>query len=197
MAFTYTVNRPVYDEKNLRPGTAVHYEVGTVANGDFIEGNGIVVMCTPLVLEIELFNVHTLEFEQVSVPIEDFVKSSVVLQVLTVEDGIGSEPTGAIPTDIYPPDEVSDLRVEYNDTVNTFYWSNPGDNDFSHIKIFRDGMLLANNITVELFSENTLAPDVTYTYTIATVDKIGNESAGKHITFTMNKAGDKTLNIGV
>ena len=193
MAFTYTVSKPNYDEKSLLPGTAVNYKAGTVANGDFKEGNGIVVMCTPLVLEIDLFELQTLEFERISVPVENFISGLVSLKVLTIEDGIGNEPTGAIPTDLTPPDEVGDLRVEHRDTTATLYWTNPTV-DFDHVKLFRDGMLVNGNITGTTIVQNLLAPDVTYIYTLTTVDAAGNESSGRDIEFTMNSAGDTTVN---
>lgn len=193
MAFTYTVSKPNYDENSLLPGTAVNYTTGTVANGDFKEGNGIVVMCTPLVLEIELFELQTLSFERVSVPVEQFMDGTVELKVLTIEDGVGTEPTGAIPTDLTPPDEVGDLRVEHTDTSATLYWTNPTV-DFHHAKLFRDGMLVDGNVTGTTIVQTMLAPDVTYIYTITTVDAAGNESTGREIEFTMNSLGDTTVN---
>lgn len=197
MAFVYTVNKPNYNEVDLIPGTAVHYKAGTVADGNFTEGNGIVLMCTPLNLEIELFDVHIRDFVRVSVPVDDFVAGNVVMQVLTIEDGTGVEPTGAIPTDIIPPSEVTALRVEYTDTSAAFYWTNPTEADFNVLNIYRDSVLVADSVTIETITELGLASGQEYTYTFVTHDSSGNMSAGKSITFTTNAVGDTTVNLAV
>lgn len=194
MAFIYTVSKPNYNEKTLLPGTAVHYQAGTVAGGDFKEGNGIVVLCTPLLLEIDLFELHLKVFERIVVPIEDFVASKIRLQVLTIEDGVGNEPTGSIPTDIYPPEEVDSLRAEHTDTSITFYWNNPSA-DFAYTKVLRDNVIVANNLLGSTLVESALTPGTMYFYKFVTVDPLGNESPGQFISIVMNAAGDKTINL--
>ena len=194
MAFTYTVNKPNFNEKSLLPGTALNYRAGSVATGNFKEGNGIVVMCTPLVLEIDLFELHSLTFERISIPVDDFIKNKVTLQVLTIEDGIGSEPTGAEPTDIYPPDAVTNLRAEHTDTSVSLYWENPAD-DFDHAKVLVNGAVVNDSVTGETIVQNMLTPGDFYEFTIVTVDAAGNESEGASISLTLNAAGDTTINL--
>ncbi|MGA4519214.1 fibronectin type III domain-containing protein [Solibacillus silvestris] len=196
MAFTYTVSKPNFNDKSLLPGTALNYRAGSVATGDFKEGNGIVVMCTPLVLEIDLFELHTLTFQRISIPVDDFIKNKVTLQVLTIEDGIGNEPTGAIPTDIYPPEPVNNLRAEYTDTTVSLYWDNPLD-DVDHVKVLLNDTVEHDNITGTTVVQTMLQPDTTYRFAVIVVDAAGNESESRNIEVTMNAVGDTTINLAI
>ncbi|MGM7682869.1 hypothetical protein ACSVDA_12015 [Cytobacillus sp. Hm23] len=187
--FTYTTNKEVFNDRDFLPGTAVHFQTGTVEEGDFKEGNAIVVLSTFLNLEVDLFNIHTYEFERISVPIESYINGKVKLKVLTIEGG----DTGSEPTDIYPPGEVLGLYVEHSDTINNFFWTNTS-SDYHHIKILRDGIEVST-VNAESFSETeVLSPGTEHTYTFISVDIAGNESNGTEITFTMNELGDTTLN---
>jgi hypothetical protein len=90
------------------------------------------------------------------------------------------------PTDTTPPAEVSNLNETHTNTQSNLSWTNPTDSDFSHIKILRDGVEIANNITGTSFQDNGLSSSTTYNYTLKTVDNSGNESIGAMISVSTN-----------
>ena len=185
MPFTYTQPAQVFDETSIRLGTAMYFQGGTVQDATYTEGNGIVVAVEPLYIDLNLYNTHLQEFQQVTVTIEDFVNGVAVLKVLTVEDGVGQEPTGAIPTDVYPPGEVGDLTEEHTDNTITFSFIMPFDEDLSHVVIEQDGVVVADNIAptvdigeYETYTVTSLQSGTEYEFIIKTVDESGNTSLG-------------------
>jgi chitodextrinase len=102
-------------------------------------------------------------------------------------DTSGNESTGAsiiVTTDTpdtTPPAEVAGLSATTTNDSATLTWTNPIDADFSHVRILRDNVQVADNVTAETFSDTGLAQSTQYTYLVKTIDTTGNESAGVSI----------------
>jgi len=90
--------------------------------------------------------------------------------------------------DSTPPAEVENLISAQGSGSISLSWSNPGDSDFSHVRIYRSdnpgsiGILIRNNYTATSFSESR--PPGEWWYTIKTVDYSGNPSNGRKIKAT-------------
>lgn len=87
-------------------------------------------------------------------------------------------------SDVTPPAEVTNLAQTVSGTTVTLTWTDPLDEDFSHVLITRDGAQIATDIIDATFSE-TITVSGTYTYTVYAVDLSGNQSAGQTITATV------------
>jgi fibronectin type 3 domain-containing protein len=83
-----------------------------------------------------------------------------------------------------PPGEVTNLSETHDSSSVTLVWSPPTDSDYSHVKIRRNGLVLADDITSNQYTDTSLTGGVTYTYIIKTVDIFGNESPGVTIYAT-------------
>jgi len=99
--------------------------------------------------------------------------------------------TDSKPIDIKPPAEISGLVFSESSNDVNFSWVNPIDNDFSHIKIFRDGVLIKNNHLSNKYFDINLVPNTTYVYKFVTVDATGNSSSGYIQTFVTPVEADK------
>lgn len=86
--------------------------------------------------------------------------------------------------DSTPPGEVSTLGETHDGVSAALTWTNPDDGDFSHVKIYRDGVLVGDHVTIASFGETGLTSETTYTYKVTTVDLSGNESTGSTISVT-------------
>lgn len=115
-----------------------------------------------------------------------------VLQVKTV-DANGNVSTGkyvmtktlAEPVvDTTPPAEVGNLVVSRatEDSLE-FSWTNPSDLDFDHANVYFQGNA-SEPVTNSVYLAMGLVPNTTYTLVVKTVDKEGNESAGRTIAGT-------------
>jgi hypothetical protein len=184
--FSFTKQADVFSKDTILPGTAVHVQGGTRADNTFFEGNGIVTSVDPLSLVIELYELHRKEFQTVTVTIEDFLNGKTDLQVLTIEDGVGTEATGAVPSDLTPPGEVTNLAATFTDTTVTLTYEMPTDADFSHVQIFKDDVLVQDNVTATTYTITGLTPETEYEFVIKTVDTVGNISQGSSVVVTTN-----------
>jgi len=94
-------------------------------------------------------------------------------------------PTGAIAPDVTPPSPPSNVKVVDPTTGGTLNlsWTNPSEADFSHICIYRStttgvlGNLVYDKVVGTSKTDTGLTNDVTYYYTLRSVDKLGNESS--------------------
>lgn len=196
MPFLYTESKQVFNVASMLPGTAFHYQAGSAADGTFQEGNAVLLECTPLEVQLQLFDLQLQAVTEISVAVDAFNSGDVQLKVLTIEDGVGTEATGAIPSDITPPALVTGFSVTYTDTTATLAWTNPTDADFSHVRVLLNGSLFADNVTATTLA--TQAGDIVaataYTVSVVAVDTKGNASEAVEVTFTTNEAGDTTSN---
>lgn len=88
---------------------------------------------------------------------------------------------GVLEEDVLPPKEVSNINVIEGFSEIFINWENPTDNDFSHVNIYKNGLLYKSGIKVQEFIDIGVVNGANYTYKITTVDDIGNESAGIEI----------------
>lgn len=96
------------------------------------------------------------------------------------------EPVETEPADTTAPDEVSNLAETHTDTSATLTWTNPTNQDFAYTNIYKDGVLIVEQLHATTWSDSGLTSSTPYTYTIKTVDMVGNESLGMSITVTTN-----------
>jgi hypothetical protein len=103
---------------------------------------------------------------------------------------VSATPTAPTTTDTTPPGEVTALSETHTDTTVDLTWTNPTDTDFSHSKVYRDGVLVGDNITTSSFSDSALTAGTDYTYKVTTVDTSGNESTGTSLLVTTTSTTD-------
>lgn len=96
---------------------------------------------------------------------------------------------GEVYTDEEPPGEVKDLSAEAGDGEVTLRYTFPPDSDFSYVRIYKDGDLVANNVKATSYKVTGLTNGIKYTFRVTTVDKSGNESDGVTITATPQEPG--------
>ncbi|MBT2661853.1 amyloid fiber anchoring/assembly protein TapA [Bacillus sp. ISL-45] len=84
--------------------------------------------------------------------------------------------------DKIPPSAVTNTSLTRNgESPNiTLVWQNPGDEDFSHVKIYKDDVLIQEKFEGTEYLDET--SEVNHNYKIVTVDKSGNESVGVEVT---------------
>lgn len=96
-----------------------------------------------------------------------------------------------VPPDTVPPSTVGSLLGSGTDGMVELSWTNPTDTDFSYVKIMRDGVLLADNVTDNFYIDTDVVNETSYSYTLISYDLSGNESIGRSITVTPTQ-GDLT-----
>ncbi|AGG04379.1 hypothetical protein H175_11p22 (plasmid) [Bacillus thuringiensis serovar thuringiensis str. IS5056] len=92
-----------------------------------------------------------------------------------------------------PPNDVSDIKIENvtHDSVKLTY-KFPTEN-FSNVKVFRDGKVIANDVKTEYFTDKGLSPETEYTYKFVSVSPSGNqESKGIEYKVKTEQAPDLT-----
>jgi len=96
-------------------------------------------------------------------------------------------------SDLVPPGEITGLNTTSAESSISFTWTNPLDEDFDHVNIYRDNNLLKGLSTVS-FEDDFLLLDTAYSYSLKTVDTYGNESTGIDIQVrTLGKTESLTL----
>lgn len=98
-----------------------------------------------------------------------------------------------------PPDyndlEVSNLSYVADETSITLNYQYSS--SLSHVKIYRDDELIADQYTDRTYIDSGLGNGQTYIYRITTVDQYGNESQGKSITVTTTAIPSPPANVTV
>lgn len=87
-------------------------------------------------------------------------------------------------SDTTPPADVTNLTKTVTGTTVDLDWSNPLDEDFSHVFISRDGVQIVNDITSGTFTETVTVTGL-HTYVVYAVDLSGNISPGVSIDVTI------------
>ncbi len=85
--------------------------------------------------------------------------------------------TTILPTDGVPPASVTNLAETDADSdwIN-WAWTNPTDPDFSHVRVYIDGVFVTNTAdsSINTYNATGLSEEVTYTISLQTVDTSGN-----------------------
>ncbi|PGK52287.1 hypothetical protein CN918_31340 [Priestia megaterium] len=112
------------------------------------------------------------------------------LQALDENNNASPSASASITTlDKTPPQEVADFQgIDESDGIY-LSWNNPSDNDFDHVRILKDNVLLSDEVKVYEFKDTAVTEKTTYTYTIQTVDNANNVSNGISISMYVK---DKT-----
>jgi hypothetical protein len=86
--------------------------------------------------------------------------------------------------DTTPPGNITSLSFQPGEDNILFNYILPTDEDFSHLKILRDGVVISPKQMSNNFNDTGLEPATTYEYKFISVDEYGNESTGitKEIT---------------
>jgi hypothetical protein len=112
---------------------------------------------------------------------------------ITVVDQSGEETEG-ITIKVKTDQEIIEDKQAPGEVINTSWskkgesgnieitWDRPADIDFSHVKIYRDDVLIVENTKEKIFSEKISGAQ--HVYKIIAVDNSGNESAGVTVTVT-------------
>lgn len=79
--------------------------------------------------------------------------------------------------DTEPPGEVMNVSHSIEGTMVTLSWSNPLDEDFSHVVVTRNGAVVGAQIEEGIFNESVTVSGA-HTYILQTVDINGNMSDG-------------------
>lgn len=81
------------------------------------------------------------------------------------------------PKDTIPPGDITLLTDSTEQTTADFTWTNPTDEDFKQVNIYRNGILVAG-VAGASFTDTGLSASTNYTYVLKAADTTGNESAG-------------------
>lgn len=84
-----------------------------------------------------------------------------------------------------PPGDVDDLQIEQVGDAVKLNWSNPIDEDFSHVRIFKNNIMIADNVKDTTYIDDTIKHNILATYRVVTVDSNKNRSAGKTAQITI------------
>lgn len=84
--------------------------------------------------------------------------------------------------DLIAPLEVSEIKKVVSGTSIQFSYKLPIDNDFSHVQVWRNNIMIADNLKINSFNDNDLDYDTTYNYMFKSVDFTGNVSNGSSLT---------------
>lgn len=103
------------------------------------------------------------------------------------ETKVSEEETTEPEKDIQPPQEVTKAQGSEIDTSGKveFSWISPNSADFSHVRIYRNNELIADNIKTNQYTDQVSEKNLEYK--ITTVDTSGNESPGVPVEVTWHK----------
>lgn len=87
--------------------------------------------------------------------------------------------------DLTPPAEVTMITETHDDNSITLYWKNPTNTDFSHNKLYKNGVFQAQTTGTSYTFPNLLS-DTIYNLKVSTVDNVGNESIGTAVSIKTN-----------
>src|SRR5690606_36381346 len=83
---------------------------------------------------------------------------------------------------------VTSFSADMKNNAIVLTWKDPNSKDFSHVKIVRNGTVIANNVRGQNYQDKNVKGNTTYTYHIIPVDKDGNEGDGASITVKLEDA---------
>lgn len=86
--------------------------------------------------------------------------------------------------DTVAPGNVGNLTAKGDDMLVDLTWEKPTDTDFAYVSIFRNGVLIADKITENKYTDLQVINDTSYDYRVVSVDTSGNKSIGRTVTVT-------------
>lgn len=84
--------------------------------------------------------------------------------------------------DTTPPSDVTNLKADVTAKDVKLSYTLPADTDYSHVQIYRDGTLIADNHKSTTYTDKNTAYSTSYTYKVVSVDSAGNKSSGVSIS---------------
>ena len=97
-------------------------------------------------------------------------------------------PVSVVPTDVLPPEDITDQHIERTENSITLSWNPPADtaDDLAGYKIYFNEELEGQSLNLEQnsYEKAGLSPGITYSFRISAYDKAGNENAGVAISAT-------------
>lgn len=104
--------------------------------------------------------------------------------------GDSNSTNGDFEPDNSPPDEVSMLKSEKDSNKVTLTWTNPANDDFDFVNVYRDNQFIKTIPSTESsYIDVNVAENTQYKYKLVTVDTSGNSSTGTEL---LAKTLDKT-----
>lgn len=92
-------------------------------------------------------------------------------------------PIHATPEAVLPKQPYQVKAIVESASVMVLSWKDEPKADFSHYRIYKNDMLLADNVTVKTYRDTgILEPDVTYSYVVSSVDTDGDENKSTPVT---------------
>ncbi|HVV46468.1 MAG TPA: hypothetical protein VHC72_14745 [Bryobacteraceae bacterium] len=80
------------------------------------------------------------------------------------------------PKDMFPPAVPSGISPVAGARSIELVWERNTEKDFASYRVYRDGKVIAENLTAPAYSDRAVKPGVTYRYQLSAVDTAGNES---------------------
>ena len=105
------------------------------------------------------------------------VENVVTHEGVTIRPERGSCSFSVVP-DVTPPAVPSGLAAEAGDAVVTLDWNDNTESDLGGYNLSRDGSVIASDLSESSYTDEDVANDVTYSYSVSAVDAGGNESDG-------------------
>lgn len=144
---------------------------------DFFDSDGVITFSyTPS--EVSSESVHYLNLEDVSQVKLIKINTSAVEDLYYELDFFYEE-------DVFPPSEINSFEYSFSDDLKLeMTFKLPPEADFSHLKIYKNNVLLRDNFQLDNFQVAGISPHETNQFRIVSVDKSGNESKGFIKTIT-------------
>ncbi len=99
--------------------------------------------------------------------------------VEAILDGAESERSAQVkitPEDVFPPNTPAGLEVVAGVAAAELSWERNLAPDLSHYRVYRDGVMAADKVTGNVFSDPGVRPGGRYRYAVSSVDQKANES---------------------
>lgn len=110
-------------------------------------------------------------------PIDIKGVTKVVLKNLSTGDYFTLAEVNLYEYESVPPSDITDLKENIKHDSVEFTYKNPKSN-FSYLRIYRDGKVLASDVKEEKFTDKGLTPETEHTYKFVSVSPDGLESKG-------------------
>lgn len=90
--------------------------------------------------------------------------------------------------DTTPPGDVTNLKATENESGVLLEYNFPSDTDFSHVEIYKNGVLLIDNVKSNQYIDKDISENTRYSYKVISLDINGNKSPGVSTTIqTLSK----------
>lgn len=89
--------------------------------------------------------------------------------------------------------DVSNLQVIQDSDSAVLTWDNPSNASFESLRIYRSGILIADDFAGDTYTDNDIVKNINYRYTVIAVNKHSSASVGVSVRFIM--AGEDVYNV--